>query len=150
MASYNKFQDFVGDLCGEVHALVGDAGASPPTADVLKVYLTNAAPSAADDSVKADLAEIATGNGYTGAVSVENVGAEATGTFTLTGTKVTITASGGAIAQFRYVVLFNDDAASDELIGWWDYGSAVDLASGESFTIKFNNGDPDGTIFTLA
>lgn len=148
MASYNKFQDFVGDLCGEIHQLVGDAGASPATADVLKVYLTNAAPSAADDSVKTDLAEIATGNGYTGAVSVENVGVEATGTFTLTGTKVTITAS-GSIAQFQYVVLFNDDAASDELIGWWDYGSAVDLASGESFTIKFNNGDPDGTIFTL-
>lgn len=150
MASYNKFECFAGDLAGGVHDLNGDCTASPATADVLEVYLTNSAPSAADDSVKADLAEIATGNGYTGGVSCQNTGSEASGTFTLTGTKITITASGGAIAQFRYVVLFNEDAADDPLIGWWDYGSAVDLASGESFTIEFNGGDPTGTIFTLA
>ena len=49
---------------------------------------------------------------------------------------VTFTASGGAIADFRYAVLYNDTPTSpaDALIGYWDYGSTVSLASGETFT----------------
>ncbi len=57
MASFFKFNRFVTDLALGVHNL--DTGA-------LKIYLSNAAPSASADSVKADMAEIATGNGYTG------------------------------------------------------------------------------------
>jgi hypothetical protein len=143
MAAFNKFQQFAQDLCEKVHNL---------SADQVEVYLSNATPSASADAVKADLAEIATGNGYSGPVDTQNTGAEATGTYTLTGTKVVITASGGAIAQFRYVVLFNTTPTSpaDPLIGWWDYGAALDLASGESISIKFNNSDTTGTILTLA
>ena len=143
MAAYNKFEQFVKDLAEQVHDL---------SADAINIYLSNAVPSASADVVKTDLAEIATGNGYTGPEDTQNTGAEATGTYTLTGTKIVITASGGAIAQFQYVVLYNDTPAAplDPLIGWWDHGSAVDLADGETFTIKFNNGDPTGTILTLA
>lgn len=143
MAAYNKFQQFVQDLCEKVHNL---------STDTLNVYLSNTTPDAAADAVKADLAEIATGNGYTGPVDTQNTGAEATGTYTLTGTKVVITASGGSIAAFRYVVLYNDTPTSpvDPLIGWWDYGSALTLNDAETFTIKFNNGDPTGTILTVA
>lgn len=142
MASFNKFQQFVQDLCEKKHDL---------SADTLNVYLSNTAPNAATHAVKADLAEVSTGNGYTGPVDTQNSGAEATGTYTLTGTKVVITAT-GAVSQFRYVVLYNDTQTSpaDPLIGWWDYGSAVDLVNGETFTIKFNNGDPTGTILTVA
>lgn len=141
-ASYNKFQDFVEQLGLAVHNL---------NTATLSVYLSNAAPSASLDAVKADLAEIAAGNGYTaGGSDTQNTWAESAGTGTLTGTAVTWTASGGAIAQFRYVVLYNDTAASDNLIGWWDYGSALDLADGESFTVKFNSSATTGTIFTLA
>lgn len=145
MAVYNKFQDFVNQVFQGVHDL--DA-----TGDTLNVYLSNATPDAALDNIKTDLAEIATGNGYTGPVDVQQTWAEVTGTGTLTGTKVTILAAGGAIAQFRYVVLYNDTptAPVDPLISWWDYGSALDLADGESLTIKFNNGDPTGTIFTVS
>lgn len=148
MAAYNKFESFVGDLAGGVHDLLGTAAAN----DAIEVYLSNSAPSASLDSVKADLAEIATGNGYTGPVSVTPNGSETTGTFTLQGTKVTITASGGAIAQFQYVVLMNNTPTSpaDPLIAWWDHGSAVDLADGESFEIRFNSVDGTGDIFTLA
>lgn len=143
MAAYNKFQNFVQDLAEGVHNL---------STDQVEIYLSNAVPSASLDAVKADLAEIATGNGYTGPVDTQNTGAEATGTYTLTGTKIVITAAGGAIAQFQYVVLMNTTPTSplDPLIGWWDHGSAVDLADGETFTIKFNNGDPTGTILTIA
>jgi hypothetical protein len=32
----------------------------------------------------------------------------------------------------------------------WNHGSAVNLTSGETFTIKFNNTSVDGTILTVA
>ena len=70
-------------MCEKVHNL---------SADQVEVYLSNAVPSASADAVKADLAEIATGNGYTGPQDTQNTGAEAAGTYTLTGTKVVITA----------------------------------------------------------
>ena len=89
MATFNKFETFAGDIGAEVHDL---------NADTLKVYLSNAAPSASADSVKADLAEISAGNGYTaGGEDITNSFSETGGTGTLTGTDVTITASGGRI-----------------------------------------------------
>lgn len=143
MASFNKFQQFVQDLAEKVHNL---------STDQVEVYLSNATPSASLDAVKADLAEIGTGNGYTGPQDTQNTGAEATGTYTLTGTKVVITAAGGSIGPFQYVVLQNTTPTSplDPLIGWWDYGSALTLLTGESFSIKFNNSETTGTILTIA
>lgn len=116
------------------------------------MYLSNAVPSASLDAVKADLAEIATGFGYTGPQDTLNTGAEATGTYTLTGTKVVITASGGSIGPFQYVVLQNTTPVTplDPLIGWWDYGSALTLLAGESFSVKFNGSETTGTILTVA
>lgn len=140
MASFNKFEQFVEDLGNKVHDLVG-------TNDTLNVYLSNATPDAAADAVKSDLAEISTGAGYTGPQDTQNSGAESGGTLTVTGTDITITASGGPIGPFRYVVLYNDTPSSpaDPLIGWWDYGSAITLQDGESFTINFG-----ASLFTIA
>ncbi len=147
MAAYNKFESFVGDLAAKLHDLYGTSDA-----DLLKCFLTNELPLAAD-TVKLDMAEIGAGNGYTaGGDDVQNDGSEAAGTFTLTGTKIVWTASGGTIGPFQYVVLYNDDVTSpivDALIAWWDYGSALTLLDGETFTVKFNGGDPTGDIFTL-
>jgi hypothetical protein len=142
MATFNKFQQFVEDLADKVHNL---------SADQLECYLSNATPSASADAVKADLAEISTGNGYTGPQDTQNTGSQTTGTYTLTGTKIVITAS-GAVGPFQYVVLQNTTPTSplDPLIGWWDYGSALTLANGETFSIKFNNSDTTGTILTIA
>jgi hypothetical protein len=143
VATYNKFNNFVRHLClGEIDL--------PSGGDELQIYLSNATPDAEADEYKSDLAEITTGNGYTGPEDTANTMAEVTGTVTITGTKITITASGGAINQFRYIVLMDSTPSPEILIAWWDYGSALDLADGESLTIKFNNGDPDGTIFTLS
>lgn len=143
MAAAVKFQQFVVDLGKKVHDL---------NADTVKVYLSNTAPNVATMAVKADLAEIATGSGYTGAVDTQNTYAGSGGTGTMTCTKVTITASGGSVGPFRYVPAYNDTPTSpaDPLIQYWDYGSAVTLASGESFAIKFNNSDTTGTMLTLA
>lgn len=131
MATFNKFQQFAGDLGLGVHDL---------NTDTLRVYLTDATPDAAADAVRADLAEISAGNGYTaGGPDVTNTYSQTGGTGTLAGTDVTITASGGSIGPFRYVVLYNDTPTSpaDPLIGWWDYGSSITLAAGESLTVDF-------------
>jgi hypothetical protein len=142
MAAFNKFQQFVEDLGLAVHNL---------NTGTLNIYLSNAAPSASADAVKTDMAEITNQNGYTAPVDTQNTWAETGGTATLTGTAITITAS-GAVGPFQYVVLYNDTPTSpaDPLIGWWDYGSAVTLASGETFTWKPNNSATTGSILTLA
>lgn len=133
MATFNKFNQFVEDLGKGVHQLHA-AG------HTLKAYLTNAAPDAALDLVKADLAEISAGNGYTaGGPDIQNDATETGGTLTVTAVDATITASGGSIGPFRYVVIYNDTPTSpaDPLIGWYDYGSSITLADGESLTIDF-------------
>jgi hypothetical protein len=38
----------------------------------------------------------------------------------------------------RYAVLYNDTSASDNLIGFWDYGSSITLASGDSLVVDFD------------
>lgn len=147
MASYNKFNTFVGDLCSKVHNLNG-------TEDMLKVYLSNTTPDASNHSVKADLAETTNENGYDEPQDVQNSGSTSGGTFTLEGTSLTITADGGSVGPFQYVTLYNDTPTDpeDPLISWWDYGSEVTLNDGETFTIKFSDADVDsaGTIFTLS
>lgn len=141
MAAFNKYQQFVEDLGNKVHDLVG-------TNDTLKVLLSNAAPNAATHQVKADASEISAGSGYSaGGEDVQNDGSESGGTLTVTGVDVTITASGGPIGPFRYVILYNDTPSSpaDPLIGWWDYGSSITLQDGESLTVDFG-----ASLFTIA
>jgi hypothetical protein len=139
MAAFNKFNSFVEAVAEKKH----DLGA-----DVLKVLLTNTAP-AATNSVKADLAEIAAGNGYAagGAQATQASSAQTSGTYRLVLNDVVFTAAGGSIGPFRYAVLYNDSAANDELIGWHDYGSSITLLDGETFTW---NADPTSGVLTLA
>lgn len=105
-------------------------------ADVLKFMLTNTAPSLAN-TVKADLTEITAGFGYTAggtAVTVSS-SAQSGGTYSLVLAACTFTAAGGSIGPFRYVILYNDTATNDELIGYVDYGTSYTLPDGQPFTI---------------
>lgn len=147
--SFVFFEQFITDYANKVHDLIGTAGSS---ADTAKVMLSNTAPDVTTDAVKADITDITNANGYSGGVSVANVGTRTTLTLTVTGTNVTITASGGAVGPFQYVVLYNDTPTSpaDPLIGYWDLGVAVTLQDGESFTTRFNGGGASGTILTVA
>lgn len=130
MATFNKVDSFTEALAEKVHNL---------GSDVLKAMLTNTAP-VATNTVKANITEITAGNGYTagGATISVTSSAQTSGTYKLTVSDVTITASGGSVGPFRYVVVYNDTATNKELIGWYDYASSITLATGESFTIDFD------------
>ena len=141
MAVFNKFNQFAEDLGRGVHQLHA-AG------HTLKVYLSNATPDATLDLVKTDLAEISAGNGYpAGGTDIQNDLTESGGVATMTGVDVLFTASGGTVGPFRYAVLYNDTPTSpaDPLIGWWDYGSSITLADGETFTTDFG-----ASVLTIA
>ena len=132
MAAFNKFRSFVENLAEKVH----DLGA-----DTLKVMLTNSAP-VNTNTVKANLTDISAGNGYTaGGTAIGSItSAQTAGVYKLTGGDVVFTASGGTIGPFRYAVIYNDTPTSpaDPLIGWYDYGSSITLADGETFTVDFD------------
>lgn len=141
MASAQHFNAFVEHLAEGVHSL---------DTDTLKVALCNTAP-VATNSVFADLTEITAGNGYTagGSQSAQSSSAQTSGTYKLVIADVTETASGGSIGPFRYPVLYNDTPTSpaDPLILYWDYGSALTITDGNSFTVDF---DASGGVLTLA
>lgn len=132
--------------------------------DTLMVLLTNTAPNAADTvvdttttpcTVKAtsNAVETAAGNGYTkgGNAAAFTSGAQTSGTYKLVlADPTTWTASGGAMAAARYAVLYNNSAGTTStrpVIGYWDYGSSVSLAIGETFIVDL---DPTTGVLTLA
>lgn len=127
MVAAVKFQDFVEQLGLAQHNL---------NTDTLNIALTNTAPvntQTVFDAVTAHAAPAAA-NGYTaGGHDITNVWSETGGTATLTGTDVTITATAGGIGPFRYIVLYNVTSATDLLVMYYDHGSSITLASGESY-----------------
>lgn len=137
MASFNKFEDFVFQLGKGTHQLHA-AGHE------FKVYLTNNEPSASADSVKADLVGITEENGYA-AADIQNDFTETSGTGTMTAVDKVWTATAGGFGPGRYVVCYNETAANDELMAWWDYGSSITINEGETFTVDFG-----ASLLTLA
>ena len=131
MASFVKYQCFVENVAEKVHNLASDT---------LKVALTNTAPNVATHALLSDITEIAAGNGYTagGNQTVQSSSAQTGGVYTLASADpATFVASGGAMGPFRYAVLYNSTPTSPlkPLIGYWDYGSSITLAIGETFTV---------------
>jgi hypothetical protein len=133
MATFNKFNAFVENVAEKVHNLGSDQ---------LKVALTNTAPTAAN-SVYADLTSpLGTTNlsGGTPFNITTSSSSQTSGTYKLVLTDLVLTASGGSVGPFRYVVIYNDTPTSpaDPLIGYYDYGSSLTLADGETLTIDFD------------
>lgn len=129
MATYTKFQPFVEHLAEKVHNL---------GSDTLTVALTNSAPSAAN-SVLADITQISYTNCSARALTISS-SAQTSGTYKLVIADLVLTASGGSVGPFRYVVVYNDTPTSpaDPLICYFDYGSSITLAAGETLTIDFD------------
>ncbi len=129
MAVFNKFNAFTEDIAEGVHNLQTGA---------ITVALTAAANApVAANSVLANLTQVAYTNLSARVVTV-SASSQTAGVYSMVGTDLVLTAS-GAVATFRYVALYNDTptAPADPLIGWYDYGSDVTLANGETFTIDF-------------
>jgi hypothetical protein len=128
-SAFNKFNVFPQAMGRKIHNL---------NSDVIKGMLTNTAPSAAN-TVKTDIVEIAAGNGYLagGAVLPATAYAQvgATSVAKLVCNDTAITAAGGPVGPFRYLVLYNDTSATKDLIGWYDYGSSITLNDGEPLNI---------------
>ena len=128
MATFNKFDAFVENIAEGVHNLGSGQ---------LVVALTNSAP-IASNTVLANLTEIS----YTNLSSrniTTSTSSQTSGTYKLILTDLVLTAS-GAVGPFRYVTVYNDTPTSpaDPLIGWYDYGSSISLATGETLTIDFD------------
>ena len=136
MATYNKFQSFVEALAEGVHNL---------SSDTLKVAFSNASnvPSASAGVKLADITTIVATNLGDLSLSVSS-SSQTSGTYKLVVADKTLTAS-GAVPAFRYVIIYNDTAANDELICFFDYGSEVTLASGDTFKLDFGT-----ELFSLA
>lgn len=138
MASFNKFQSFVEAVAEKVHNL---------GADTLKVALSNTLPVNTNTQLS-NITQITAANGYVsgGNQASQTSSAQTSGTYKLVLVDVVFTAT-GAVGPFQYAILYNDTATNKELIGWWDYGSTVTLANGDTFTVDF---DATTGVLTIA
>jgi len=136
MASFNKVNDFV---VNAVHNMDLES-------DQIVVALSNTAPSseasnptADGNGVIANVTEVAYTNCSSRNVTTTS-SSQASGTYKLVLTDLTLTASGGSVGPFRYIYLYNDTVASpaDPIIGYYDYASSLTLNDGDSFTIDFS------------
>lgn len=137
MATFNYFDDFSEQLGKGIHDL---------SADTIVMFLTNSAPVAANDEL-ADITEISYTNCSSRTLTKQYTEASGTGTFAADA--LVLTAS-GAVGPFQYYGLYNDTSTGDKLICWWNHGSAVTLANGETFTVTFGADATMGTILTIA
>jgi hypothetical protein len=138
MATYQKFNQFVEDLSHKVHDM---------SSDTFTVALCAAANApVATNTVLANLTQISYTNLSSRTLAAPTTSAQTSGTFTQLWPDLVLTAS-GAVATFRYVVIYNDTPTSpaDPLVCWYDYGSDLTLASGETLTIDFTT-----SSFTIA
>ena len=132
-SAFNKFNSFTEALAEKVHNL---------GSDTLEVALTNTAP-VAGNSVLANITQITYTNLNARTVTVSN-SSQTGGVYKLSITDKTLTSTGGSTGPFRYVVLFNQTATNDELIGWYDYGASITLGDGESLLLNFD--DANGVL----
>lgn len=120
--------------------------------DAFKLMLTNTAPNTSTHTVKADLTEISGAGGYA-AKAPTTTWAETgagTGVWRLSiGADQTWTAVGAAFDAFRYIVMYDDTVAAPvkPLVGYWDYGSALTLNTGDSLTVDV---DANFSVYTLS
>jgi len=137
MATYQKFNQTVEDMANGVYNCATDQ---------FTVALSAAASApVATNSVLADLTEISYTNLSARNLTTSSSG-QTSGTFTQLFSDLVLTAS-GAVATFRYITIYNNTPTSpaDPLLCFYDFGSDLTLASGETLTIDFTT-----STFTLA
>ena len=129
MAEMTPVNSFAMDVHDGVHDL--------NTAALTVALCASANAPVATNTVLANLTEIAYTNLSTRAIAVNSfatVGARAE----VNADDLVLTASGGNVETFRYAVLYNDTAASDNLIGWWDLGQDITILDGNTHKLNFD------------
>lgn len=147
MATFVKLPGFVEHLAEGVHNLGSNQ---------LVVALSNTAPGAESsppdgataNCILANVTQVSYTNCSTRNITTAS-SAQTAGTYKLTLTDLTLTASGGTVGPFRYVYIYNDTPTSpaDPLIAYYDYGSSITLQAGETLLINF---DDAGGLLTVA
>jgi hypothetical protein len=145
MATFNKLNGFVEHMAEGVHNL---------GTGQLALALSNTAPGSEGSPPTASTAACILANvtqvSYTN-LSSRNLttasSAQTAGTYALAVNDLVLTSSGGTTGPFRYIYVYNDTPTSpaDPLIGYYDYGSSITLADGETFTF-----DVGANILTVA
>lgn len=139
MATFNKINKFTTHLAQKIHNLDTDSL-------YIALFNTGTDLSATSTTYTGRTNEVANGGGYTtggmligATVTADDTsGAGATaGTMRLICTTNPVFTATTGFGPFRYVALYNFTSAGKELIGYYDYGSAISLAAGETFTVDF-------------
>lgn len=142
MASYVKYETAVENLCNKLIDAFG-------TTDTWRAVIHTDAPVTTTDNALSDLTEISGNNGYTtGGADITFNSTRTGGTVTATGVDVVWTASTGNLGSSttgRYVSIYDDTSAGNNVWASWDYGSTVTVAVGETFTLDFG-----ASIWTIA
>lgn len=147
--TFTKINDWIDNM----------ADAADMNADSFLIALSNTAPAsetsnptADGNGVVANVTQISYTN-YTDSLTVDRTlesvtSAQSGGTYTFDAANFTITASGGAIATFRYLYIYDDTptAPADPLVGVWDAGAGVTLNDTDTLNVNINASG----IFTIA
>ncbi|ESY49026.1 MULTISPECIES: hypothetical protein [unclassified Mesorhizobium] len=134
MAAFVKYETFIENLMNKLIDAFGST-------DTWKAVIHTDAPTVATDNAVSDLTQIAGNNGYTtGGANITYNSTRTGGIVTATGADVVWTAAGGNLGSSttgRYVSVYDDTSAGDNL-GWsYDYGATFTVADGETFTLDF-------------
>ncbi len=136
MATFVKINDFVANAVENMDL----------ESDQLAIALSNTAPGSESSNPTADtngilgnVTQISYSNLSSRNLTTSSSG-QSGGVYKLVLADLTLTASGGSIAAFRYIYIYNDTVTSpaDPLIGYYDYGSSLTLNDGDTFTIDFS------------
>jgi hypothetical protein len=129
MASFNKFQPFVANIANKVYNLGSDQ---------LKVALCATANTPVNTyNQLSNLTEISYTNLSSRNITTTSC-VQTSGVLKLILADLTLTAS-GTVAAFQYVVIYDDTATNKELIGWYDMGVAITLATSSALLLDFDN-----------
>jgi hypothetical protein len=142
-ATFTKINDWIKNMAN---------GTVDMDADVFRIALSNTAPAseasnptADNNGILANVTQIAYTN-YADDLTVDRqlqgiTSTQTAGVYMFDSTvNFTISASGGNLAAFRYIYVYDDTSTApvDPLVGVWDYGSALTLLSGDSAPITFD------------
>ena len=136
MVTFTKIHSFVEKLAEKAFNL---------GSDTLTVALTNTAHTATWSQLS-ELTQVSYTNLSARALTISS-SAQTTGTYKLVLADLVLTSTGGTTGPFQYIYIYDDTATNDELICYFDYGSALTLQNGDTFTIDF---DPTNGVLQIA